>query len=97
MISSMYQYAIGTLVTANAAVSAVPSVANAILVSSHTSGTIKLWDSTAASGTVALDTYTYASGSQVIYLGGLKFNTGIFADVGGTTQKITLVWNKFVG
>ena len=93
----MYQYGIPAVVTANTAVSAVPSVVNAIIVSSHTSGTLKLWDSTAASGTVAMDTYTYASGSQVIYLGGLKFNTGIFADLGGTTQKITIIWNTFRG
>ncbi len=97
MTESIYQYGIPAIVTANTAVSAVPSVANVILVSSHTNGTIKLWDSASASGTVALDTYTYAAGTQVIFLGGIKFNTGIFVDVGGTTQKITVLWNTFRG
>lgn len=97
MIDAVYSYGIPAVLTANSAVSSVPSVVNMIIVSSHTSGTIKLWDSTAASGTVALDTYTYATGSQFISLGGIKFNTGIFVDMGGTTQKITVIWNTFRG
>ena len=97
MIQPIYQYGVPAIVTANTAVSSVPSVANVILVSSHTSGTIKLWDSVSASGTVALDTYTYSAGSQILFLGGIKFNTGIYADLGGTTQKITILWNAFIG
>lgn len=64
----------------------------AIIVASHTSGAIKLWDNTAASTTVLLNTYTYATGSQVIPLYGVKFTTGLYADVTGT-QDITIVYN----
>lgn len=70
-----------------------PGVAVAILVSSHTNGTIKLWDSLTATGTVLLDTYTYPAGSSTIPLHGAIFVTGLFADMGGTTQKITVLWN----
>lgn len=97
MTDANYQYGIPAHITANASVSNVPSVANAILVSSHTSGTVKLWDSLAASGTVALDTFSYATGSQVIPLWGMKFNTGIYFDMGGTTQDVTIIWNTFRG
>lgn len=71
-----------------------------IIVNSHTSGTLKLWDSNAANFSILMDTYTFASGSQVIELPsgdgeekGVEFNTGLFADVGGTTANITILWS----
>lgn len=63
----------------------------AIVVNSHTSGTIKLYDNTAASGTVIMNTYTFASGSQVIPLG-INFNVGLYADIGGTVD-LTILYN----
>lgn len=68
-------------------------VANAIIVSSHTNGTLKLWDNTAGSGTVLVDTITYATGSSVINLLGPTFVKGLYADMNGTTQSITIVYN----
>lgn len=68
-------------------------VVNAIIVSSHTNGTIKLWDNTAASGNILVDTYAYAAGSQVIPLWGPTFVKGLYADMNGTTQSITIVYN----
>lgn len=68
-------------------------VVNAIIVSSHTSGTIKLWDNTAASGTILVDTYTYGAGSSIIPLYGPTFVKGLYADMNGTTQSITIVYN----
>ena len=56
-----------------------------IVVNSHTSGTLKLWDNTAGSGTVLLNTITFAAGPQFIsFPAGISFNTGLFATVGGT-------------
>jgi hypothetical protein len=57
-----------------------------IVVNSHSSGTLKLWDNTAGSGTVLLNTITFAAGSgiQLNFPQGVEFGTGLFATVGGT-------------
>lgn len=57
-----------------------------IYVNSHTGGTIKLWDNTAGSGTVILNTITLAAGPQLIQLPavGVSFYTGLYITVGGT-------------
>lgn len=55
------------------------------IVNSHTNGTIKVWDSTAASGTVILNTITLAAGPGFYLVPmGIAANTGIFVTVGGT-------------
>lgn len=99
MISPVYQYGLPILVSSANIVAAVtgPGVATAIIVSSHTSGTIKLWDSLTAANTVLVDTFTYATGSQVIPLYGAKFLVGLTIDVGGTTQKATVLYNPYRG
>jgi hypothetical protein len=62
------------------------------IVSSHTSGTIKAWDSTAANFDVIHDTWTLAAGPQVItFPKGIDFYTGLFIDVGGTIS-LTPIW-----
>lgn len=68
-------------------------VLNGIIVSSHTSGTIKFWDNTAASGTVLVDTFTYGAGSNAYTFYGAMFVKGLYADMNGTTQSITVVYN----
>ena len=56
-----------------------------IVVNSHTSGTIKLWDNTAGSGTVILNTITLTAGPNFInFPMGISFYTGLFITVGGT-------------
>lgn len=56
-----------------------------IIVNSHTSGTLKLWDNTTAAGTVIINTFSFPSGSGVYMLPqGVSFYTGLFATVGGT-------------
>jgi len=56
-----------------------------IVVNSHTSGTLKLWDNTAGSGTIILNTITFASGPQtILFPTPIEFYTGLFATVGGT-------------
>jgi len=63
-----------------------------IVVNSHTSGTLKIWDNTAGSGTVLLNTITFAAGPQTIILPmGVSFYTGLFATVGGTID-YTILW-----
>lgn len=51
-------------------------------VNSTSAGTVKLWDSTAASGAVINETITPAIGYHD--LGNVSFTNGLFATIGGT-------------
>lgn len=63
-----------------------------IIVNSNTSGTFKLWDNTAGSGTVICNTYTVGSGSSVVkFPQPIEFYTGLYITVGGTLD-YTLVY-----
>lgn len=78
--------------TSSQLVKAGPGVLIGIMVNSHSSGTIKLWDNTAGSGTVLLNTTTFAAGPTVWSIpgGGVGFNTGLFITVGGTIDYTVL-------
>lgn len=86
-------YGLSAPITASGIVKTGAGNVQGIIVSSHTNGTIKLWDNTAGSGTIVVDTYTYATGSQFIPLFGARFLTGLYADINSTTQKVTIVYN----
>jgi hypothetical protein len=61
-------------------------------VSSHTSGTIKIYDGTSTSGRVMFETITFGSpGTHFYELGNVGFGTGLHVVVGGTAQ-ITIVY-----
>jgi hypothetical protein len=62
-----------------------------IVINSHTSGTLKLWDNTAASGTVICETMSFAVGERFIPLLGATFGTGLYATIGGTAN-ITILY-----
>lgn len=63
-----------------------------VIVNSHTSGTLKLWDALTATGSVIQNTYTFPAGSQTInFPQGISFYTGLFATIGGTAD-ITILW-----
>lgn len=64
-----------------------------IVVNSHTSGTIKLWDNTSAATTVLCNTMTLAVGERFIPLYGMNFNTGLYVTIGGTAD-ITVAYKK---
>lgn len=56
-----------------------------VIVNSHTSGTMKLWDSTSAAGTVILNTFTFPAGSGVYnFAEPIEFYTGLYFTLGGT-------------
>jgi hypothetical protein len=56
-----------------------------VIVNSHTSGTMKLWDNTSAAGTVLLNTFTFPAGSGVYtFPEAIEFYTGLFFTLGGT-------------
>lgn len=71
--------------TASGSIKATPGGLYGIIVNSHTSGTLKLWDNTSAAGTVLINTFTFPTGSGMyIFPMGISFNIGLFATVGGT-------------
>ena len=64
------------------------------IVSAHSSGTIKLWNSTTASGDVILDTFTFVSGSgSVTFPAPLNFRIGLYADI-SADESVTVVFNE---
>ncbi len=97
MTDPIYNYGLPSPITASTLVYTGKGCVEGIIVSSHTSGTLKLWDSLTGAGTVLVDTFTYPSGSTTIPLFGAKFLTGLYADMNGTTQKITVVYNPYLG
>jgi hypothetical protein len=57
-----------------------------IVINSHTSGTLKLWDNTSAATTVLCNTMSFAVGERFIPLYGMTFGTGLFATIAGTAD-----------
>jgi hypothetical protein len=81
-----------TNISASAQIKATPGALHGFIVNSHTNGTLKLWDNTAGSGTVLLNTITFAAGANFVNLPqGVSFNTGLYATIGGTAD-ITILW-----
>ena len=68
--------------TASAAVKTGFGTLVGMYVNSTSAGTVKLYDNTAASGTVINNTITPAVGYHP--LGNTAFNTGLYATLGGT-------------
>lgn len=65
-----------------------------VIVNSHTSGTMKLWDSLTATGTVIVNTFTFPAGSGMyIFPVSVDFYTGLFLTVGGTLD-YTILYSK---
>lgn len=73
--------------TASAIVQAGAGVLHGMYVNSTSSGTVKLWDGLAATPTVINNTITPAVGFH--FLGDVRFNTGLYAEMGGTSRDIT--------
>jgi len=64
------------------------------IVNSHSAGTLKLWDNTAASGRVLMNTFTFPTGSSVQrFPQPLNFHTGLYAEM-TADESITIVFNE---
>lgn len=72
--------------TASGQVTAGPGIIKGFYVSSHTGGTVKLWNNTAGSGAILVNTITLSVGPQWVELGGLNATVGIYATIGGTAD-----------
>ena len=63
-----------------------------VIINSHSSGTLKLWDSLTAANTVICNTITFGAGERFVPLYDTAFNTGLYATIGGTAD-ITIVYH----
>ena len=79
-------------VTASGLVKTGPGIINAVIISSGVAVTVKLWDNTAASGPILLDTTAALTPLLTIPLNA-GFVTGLFATITGTTPSVTLLWS----
>lgn len=77
-------------VTASAAIKTGEGVVVGMYVNSTNAGTVKLYDNTAASGTVINNTITPAIGYHD--LGKAAFATGLYAEIGGTALDVTFYY-----
>lgn len=87
-----YPDASETNLSASALIKTGSGRVHGIVVNSHTSGTLKLWDNTAASGTVLFETITLAAGERWIPFFGATFGTGLYLTIGGTAN-VTIMYN----
>ena len=69
-------------ITATTSLKTIKGLVHGMYVNSTTAGTIKLWDSLSAAGTVLNNTITPAIGWH--NLGDAQFSIGLFATIGGT-------------
>lgn len=73
------------VVTATGLVDTGDGVVAGMIVSSGTALTVKLWDNTAASGTVIMETTTPVTPAQPFFLPiACAYSTGLFVTIGGT-------------
>lgn len=63
-----------------------------VVVNSHSSGTLKFWDSLTAANTIIFNTITLAAAERWIPLFGAKFTTGCYLTIGGTAD-VTVIYN----
>ena len=70
-----------------------PGILKGIVVNSHSSGTVKIYDSTSATGIVIMNTFSFPTGSGVYnFADGINFKNGLHIVVGGTLD-CTVIYN----
>lgn len=77
--------------TASAQIKAGQGVAIGVIINSHTSGTLKLWDALTATTPVLCNTITFGASERFIPLYNVNFTTGLYATIGGTAD-ITIIY-----
>lgn len=80
-------------ITASGLIKTGSGLVTGFIVNSHTSGNLKLWDNTTATGTFIMDTFTFPTGSSMQKIPDpLTFTVGLYATIGGTAN-ITLCYD----
>jgi hypothetical protein len=84
----------GTPMTAAGVVKAAPGILRGLIINSHTSGVIKIWDNASAASGTALSSgnVTLAAGPQFVNLGDVYMKNGIYLNVVSGTVDITPVY-----
>lgn len=72
--------------SASGQVKATAGLIAGFFVASNSSGTVKLWDDTTATGTVILNTFTIPAVGVYNFPVPIAFNTGCYATLGGTAD-----------
>lgn len=62
-----------------------------VIINSHSSGTLKLWNSLTAANAIVCNTITFAAGERFVPLYNATFTIGLYATIGGTAD-ITIVY-----
>ena len=96
MTDATYPYALSSEITGSGLVYTGKGTLSGIVVGSHTNGTVEIYDGLTSAGTVLVNTYTFPSGSSVIDMMGIKFNTGLYITVGGILD-IAVFYTPYVG
>ena len=89
-----FQNVAGTgVATANIGTASAHTVLHGIVINSHTSGTFKLGNGTVTNYTAFGGTYTPATGSSILMLEPVDFDSGLCVVVGGTLNA-TVLYNS---
>lgn len=91
MSLAIAQESLAKNLSSSAVVKTAPGTVVGVVINSHSSGTLKLWDNTAGSGNVLFNTISFAVGEHYIDMFNAKFNTGLYATIGGTAD-ITILY-----
>ena len=79
-------------ITVDTLIKTGPGALVGVIVNSHTSGTLKMWDNTSAATTVIFNTITFGATERFMPFYGAKFTVGCYADIGGTVD-LTIIYN----
>ncbi len=78
-------------ISASALVKTGAGIIKGVIINSHSSGTLKLWDNTSGATTVICNTITFGAGERFIPLYCVAFDVGLYATIGGTAD-ITIIY-----
>ncbi len=95
-LEAIHDYGLYKNITESTLIETGPGTLQAIIVSNHSSGTIKVWDNTSAATTPITGLMTLSTiavtGERTIPFFGTKFLTGLYVEIGGTAN-ITVIYN----
>ena len=96
VLTNINQYGLWTNLSASGQIHTGEGELQGVIINSHSSGTLKIWDSLTASGTVMFNTMTFSAvattGERFIPFFGARFLKGAYATIGGTAD-LTFIWN----
>ena len=96
-LQSNRKYGLYQNISSSTLIKTGPGTVQGIVINSHSSGVIKIWDNTSAATTVMFNSMTLSSvattGERFIDLFGAKFVTGLYIQIVSGTADITVIYN----